>query len=137
MMWPAIALLVSGLVGVASAVALSRLTALGTQAVAIGMVGAWTAKNAVFMPLYAARVLGVRPVVFFWTLLRVVTWTVALAICSAVLATRLSPDSWPTLLMVTIPLGVIYAVATYRLGLKAEERRLAISLVVGRAGVAS
>jgi peptidoglycan biosynthesis protein MviN/MurJ (putative lipid II flippase) len=121
---PGILTLVMGLVNTGLAVALAMWSGWGYISIAIAGAIVLTAKNAIFTPLYNARILHLP----WWTfMVKLFTSTLATLLVGATaywVSLTWTPTNWLQLGSVAATIGGIYVVAAYFLGLGSSERFL-------------
>jgi O-antigen/teichoic acid export membrane protein len=121
---PGILTLVMGILNVVLAVALAKWSGWGYISIAIAGAIVLTAKNAIFTPLYNARILRLP----WWTFLRslVTSFLATLLIATAAYWISLSFtfSNWLQLGLTAVTIGGIYVIAAYNLGLGNTERSL-------------
>jgi membrane protein EpsK len=84
------------------------------------------ANACVFMPLFAAKILGVRPRPFFAALAPTVVSAALLSVAGWALHLWLELNSWPALILAGSGLSVVFCPAAFALALRRRERDLVL-----------
>lgn len=122
--WPGIATLLSGGASLGLAVLLAMWGKWGAAGVALAVAVSWTAKNALYMPIYTARIMKVRWWTFLPCLSASVIGTLFVGMVSYVLTLVRMPNSWFTLAGSAAVVSLAYAVVVWAIGLSRADRQL-------------
>jgi membrane protein EpsK len=120
---PGLVTLSMGLVNVGLAVALALWSGWGYVGIAVAGAVVLTAKNAVFTPLYNARILKLPWWSFLPSLLAGAVGCLAVGVGAYWIAETWALTDWSRLALVAALTGVLYVIAAYFLGLSPNERR--------------
>ncbi len=131
--WPAVYPLATGITGIGLAIWLAGPVGWDLYGVALGGAIALTAKNALFTPLYASRILGCPWHTFLWGLVPAIIGTALVAVSARALAVSVDLVSWPRLIAAGVGISALYATAVYSLALRAAERQQIARLLRPRA----
>ena len=118
---PAIVTCVMGVANAATAVALTY--AMGMYGVALAGAVMLTAKNIVFTPLYAARILQCRWHVFFGEIVKILLLTCAVTAVGLVASHSLALATWPRLVLSCMAIGLAYLPVVWFVFLSSEEHK--------------
>ena len=129
--WPGIVTCVMGIGNLGLALALAGPMGWGMYGVAAAGAIMLTAKNAIFTPLYGARILGTESRTFQKESFLILVVTLISTFVCWMLSEKLEIKSWFTLIAVSAVVAVVYAVAVYRLVLSPAERE-AIGKILSR-----
>jgi membrane protein EpsK len=129
---PGILTLVTGALNVILAVLLPLWSGWGYISIAVAGAVVLTLKNAIFTPLYNARILKVPWWTFLSSLIGGVVGCIGIGIGTYWISSVLTLSSWLRLGLVAAVISGIYAVAAYYWGLEAEDRTLLISEIQQR-----
>ena len=88
-----------------------------------------TAKNAIFTPLYAAHIIGMRASTFMRSAWSIVGMTVVTTLACWSISSVWSLESWPRILAAGLLVSVGYALLVYRFVLTNDERRTLAGLM--------
>lgn len=121
---PGIVTLIMGIGNISLAFALSLLTVCGFYGVAVAGAIFLTTKNAVFIPWYAAKVLGVEVHTFTRSILPGVVAAIFVGISAVTLGNILSLASMGMLAFSGVSITIAYFTAVWLFGLSTFERRL-------------
>jgi membrane protein EpsK len=122
--WPGIVTLLSGLGSLAMAILLAKWGKWGAAGVAMAVAVAWTAKNAVYMPIYTARIMKLRWWTFFPSLVASIVGTLCVGVASYSLTLAGMPNRWPTLAGSALLVSFFYVFAVWVIGLSHRDKRL-------------
>jgi membrane protein EpsK len=122
--WPGIATLLSGAASLGLAIFLAMWGKWGTTGVAIAVAAAWTAKNALYMPVYTARIMNLPWWAFLPTLSASVIGTFLVGSASYGLTLFRMPDDWLALVGSVAAVSVVYALGVWAIGLNRADREL-------------
>jgi O-antigen/teichoic acid export membrane protein len=131
--WPGIATLVSGGVSLGLAVAAGMWGRWGAAGVALAVAVAWTARNALYVPIYTARIMKLAWWSFLPTLVPVVTATLLVGAAAYGLTRIQMPHSWFELAGLAILISLVYAAGVWGVGLNRADRQLLGQLLPWRA----
>jgi len=127
--WPGIATLVSGGLSLGLAVLAGMWGRWGAAGVALAVAVAWTAKSALYMPIYTARIMNLA----WWSLLPPLLPIVIVTLCVGVGAHGLTlirmPNGWLELAGLSTIVSLLYAAGVWGLGLSRADRRLLTGLL--------
>ena len=123
---PGILTLVMGAVNAALAVSLALWSGWGPISIPIAGAILLSAKNTLFTPLYAAKVLRMPWHTFLPGLFNSALWFLVIAGGSYLLSTQFSLLTWPRLALAGLSITCMYAVGAYFFGIKADERALLV-----------
>lgn len=128
MRWPGIVTVVMGCLNLGLAIALAKWGPWGAIGVAAAAAVVLTAKNALFTPIYNARIIRLPS----WTFLPDLLWgTIAallIGLATYGIAQLYMPNSWLGLAIVSAIVTVLYAAMAYLVALNRVDRRLLRSL---------
>lgn len=131
--WPGIATLLSGIATLGLAIALAMWGQWGPIGVAAACAVAWTAKNAIYMPLYTAHIMKLSWWTFMPSLSSSVLGTLFVAIAAYSITLVRMPDSWLTLIGSVVIVSALYVMVVWVIGLSSTERQLVKDAVPTRA----
>jgi O-antigen/teichoic acid export membrane protein len=126
---PGLATLVFGVINVALAIALALWSGWGYIGIAVAGTIMLLAKNALFTPLYSARILKLPWWTFLPSMMAGAIGTLAVGTGTYLISLTWTLTSWVQLALVAIITGVIYVSAAYFLGLNTDDRDLVKSEV--------
>ncbi len=124
MIIPGLITLLLGILNVSLAVTLSLLTDLGYYGVAIAGLFTITFRNAIFIPWYATRLLGVGHFTFIRSIFPGIVATVIIGAMAATLGTIFQISALPSLIVVGVGIAGVYLVMVWIFGLNEFERGL-------------
>lgn len=126
--WPGIATFLCGIASLALGIIFAKWNPWGIVGVALAIGISWTAKNAIYMPIYTARIMDLN----WWSLIPSLIPSIigtlfvgSLSYCIALVST---PTNWLALGSFALIISLIYAVIIWTAGLKRDDRLLIISL---------
>jgi membrane protein EpsK len=123
-LWPGIITVIMGLVNVGLGAGLAGIAGWGLYGVGIAGALALAAKNAIFVPLYTARIMACP----MYTYLRWVAFTVIITLMVAGgswgLSVLFELSSWLRLIAVSAGISVFYCLLVYNLGLNEMDKRV-------------
>jgi membrane protein EpsK len=122
--WPGIATLLSGGASLGLGVLLAMWGKWGAAGVALAVAVAWTAKNALYVPIYTAHVMKVRWWTFLPSLVPSVIGTLFVGMASYGSTLVQMPTSWLTLAGYAAAVSLVYAVVVWAIGLNRADRQL-------------
>jgi membrane protein EpsK len=122
--WPGIATLISGGASLGLAVLLAIWGKWGAVGVALAVAVAWTAKNALYMPVYTARIMELPWWAFLPTLSASVIGTLFVGLVSYGLTLCRMPDNWLTLAGSGASVSLVYTLGVWAIGLNRADRQL-------------
>lgn len=135
--WPGIVTCAMGLANLGLALILAGPVGWGMYGVAAAGAITLTAKNAIFVPLYGAHIIGRRRSTFYREMFPIILFTIAVAAACVYGSRLIGLASWPRILLFGSSVSLVYAAAVYRFALTNEERAAAKGLSLGsRATVA-
>jgi membrane protein EpsK len=122
--WPGIVTLLSG----CSALVLAVLSAMwgkwGAAGVAASVAVAWTAKNAAYMPLYTARIMGLPWWVFLPSLFGSILGTFFVGMASYGFTLLWMPAGWLSLAGSATVVSLLYLAVVWTVGLRPTDKQL-------------
>lgn len=126
--WPGIVTVVLGVVNLTLAIAWVEW---GTYGLGVAIAGAivLTLKNAIYVPIYGARVQNLRWYTFILRIFPGLIATVVIAAISFALTMLFSISSWLSLISIGAVLGLVYLLILFFLVLTNEERTLLTSFL--------
>jgi membrane protein EpsK len=130
--WPGIATLISGGACVVLAVLLAYWGEWGIAGVALAVAISWTAKNAVYVPIYTAHIMKLKWWAFLPSVIPIVIGTVSVGAVSYGLTLVRMPDGWFSLAESAVVVSLLYALSVWLFGLNRADRQLLRSLLPGR-----
>ena len=134
---PGIVTCVMGMMNLALAITLCGPVGWGMYGVAAAGAIMLTAKNLIFTPVYAARVLGLRWKAFYRELIPILTLTLALVAMGWIAVNCVNIDSWSRLIVAGLFLGAGAATVVFGVVLDRTERAQVLRLVVPRITVST
>jgi len=132
--WPGIATLLCGGASLGLAVLLATWGKWGVAGVALAVAVAWTAKNAMYVPIYTAHIMKVRWWTFLPSLGPSVIGTLAVGFAAYGLALVQVPNSWLNLAGSAAIISLLYAAGVWEIGLSRADRQLLRDLLPWRTG---
>jgi O-antigen/teichoic acid export membrane protein len=130
--WPGIATLLSGGANLGLAILLALWGGWGATGVAVAGAVVWTAKNALYMPIYTARIMRRPWWTFFPSLSASVIGTLSVGMAAYGLTLVRMPNSWLTLASSAAIISLLYAVGVCGIGLSRADRQLLKDLLPWR-----
>lgn len=122
--WPGIATLISGVVSLALAVLAGMWGGWGAAGVALAVAVAWTAKNALYVPIYTAHIMKLPWWSFLLTPIPVVAVTLVVGIAAYEVTLMRMPNNWWELAGLTVIISLLYAAGVWRIVLTRADRQL-------------
>lgn len=122
--WPGIATLLSGGVSLALAVLLATWGKWGAAGVPLAVAVAWTAKNALYVPIYTAHIMELAWWSFLPTSMPIVTATLVVGMAAYGLTLVRMPNNWLELAGSMIIISLLYAAGVWGLALSEADRQL-------------
>jgi membrane protein EpsK len=126
---PGIATVVTGVAFLVVAVVLAKWSPLGGVGVALASAIAWTARNAIYMPIYTARIMKLRWWALFPNLISSIVGTLFVGIVSYAVAMVYVSEGWFTLGASAVCVSLAYAALVWTVGMSRADRQLAIGLL--------
>lgn len=126
---PGIVSLSMGMCNISLAILLPLLLGWGMYGVAAAGAIVLTLKNAIFTPLYGARILGKRWHTFIISMLPGVIASMIIAMCSFLIANRVNPSGWFELVACFGIISLIYVLISFFIVLRHDERNLLLSFL--------
>ena len=114
----------TGLAYVALALVLARWSGLGVLGVAIATAVVWTVKNAVIVPAYSARVVGLPWSAFIQPLTASLVGLAAVTLAGRLVTALCNPATWLALAAVSAAVALAYGALAYAVLLTPADRRL-------------
>ena len=114
----------TGLAFLALALALARWTDWGVAGIAAATALVWTVKNALFVPVYCAHVVGLPRTAFIRPLVAGLAGLVAVTLACRVLAGFYGLTTWISLIAASATVTIAYGAAAYAFLLTGPDRRL-------------
>ncbi len=127
--WPGIATLLSGVGSLGLGVLLAMWGRWGAAGVALAVAIAWTAKNALYIPIYTAHIMKLRWWSFLPSLIPGAAGTLIVGIVSYGLTMVQMPHHWFTLGVSAAVVSLLYVVGVWLLGLNPDERQMSGDLL--------
>jgi len=127
--WPGIATIITSVAFLALAVVFAKGSSLGVAGVALASTIAWTARNAIYLPIYTARIMNLRWWAFFPDFITSTVGTLLVWVAAIAITRFYIPNGWISLGVSAAIVSLVYIVVVWFLGMKRTERQLAISLV--------
>ncbi|HMK47165.1 MAG TPA: hypothetical protein VK436_11120 [Methanocella sp.] len=81
-----------------------------------------TLRNGIFIPWYAAKVMGIKPTAFFKSLMTGVICTIVVAVTSFAVGQLISITSFATLIPIGGVIGLVYLLLAWKFALSSSER---------------
>jgi len=128
--WPGIVTLISGVAALGLAVALAQWGPWGYMGVALAGALAWTVKNGLYMPIYTAKVTGLRWWSYLPNLTPGVAGTLFVGGAAYALAQVGGADGWLALAALAATVTLVYAGFVWRVMLTPDDRRLIRNLAI-------
>lgn len=126
---PGMVMILMGLGNLALALLLPTFFGWGMYGVAAAGAIMLTAKNAIFTPVYCARILDVPLSTFFHSFVPGVVGSVALALGAFTLSCYVSITSWTALFIYGGLFTMLYLISIWFIGINDEEKRAILSLL--------
>jgi O-antigen/teichoic acid export membrane protein len=130
--WPGIATLLSGGLSLGLAVLMAKWGGWGAAGVALAVAVAWTAKNALYVPIYTAHIMELAWWFFLPTSIPIVTATLIVGIGAYGLTLVRMPNNWLELAGSVVIISLLYAAGAWVVGLSRADRELLRSLLPSR-----
>lgn len=126
--WPGIVTLISGVANLAVDILLAQWGKWGYIGIAVSTAVIWTAKNAIYMPIYTSRITG-QPWWYFLTCLRwSIIGTLFAGLASLGLTSLYMPNNLISLALSAILIALVYTGVVWVVGLDHSDRQLLIDL---------
>jgi membrane protein EpsK len=132
--WPGIATLISGAVSLGLAVLAGMWGGWGAAGVALAVAVAWTAKNALYMPIYTARIMELPWWSFLPSSIPIVTATLVVGMAAYGLTLLRMPSNWLELAGSAAIISLLYAAGVWGVGLSRADRQLLRDLLPWQIG---
>jgi len=126
---PGVVALSMGVANLALAILIPLVLGWGMYGVAAAGAIVLTFKNAIFTPWYGARILGKPWHTFLGSMLPGMIATLAIAIGSFVIDSNVNPSSWLELIICFSLISLVYALMTFFVVLRHDERDLLLSFI--------
>ncbi len=128
--WPGIVTLISGVAALGLAVVLAHWGLWGYLGVAMAGALAWTVKNALYMPIYTAKIMGLRWWSYMPNMAPGIAGTLFVGGAAYALAQVGGADGWFALAALAAIVALVYAGFVWRVMLAPEDRRLIWNLAI-------
>lgn len=122
-----------GVVNIVLAVTLALWAGWGVLGIAAATAIVWTLKNTLFLPVYAARVLGLAWWTFLPRLAGGAAAVLGVALAGGTLAAMWSPLDWIGLAAIAGAISTVYAITILALFIRPDDRKLISRLILRRA----
>lgn len=122
--WPAIATLLCGGANLCLAILFAKWGVWGAAGVALAGALVWTGKNAFYMPIYTARIIGLPWWTYFPSLGTSVIGTVFVGVASYGLTLVRMPYSWSTMAGAAALVSLAYVAVVWAIGLSGADKQL-------------
>jgi O-antigen/teichoic acid export membrane protein len=127
--WPGIVTLLSGGANLGLAILLALWGGWGVVGVAVAGAVTWTAKNALYMPIYTARIMKSPWWTYLPSLSAGVVGTFSVGMAAYGLTLLQIPNSWLTLASSAAIVSLLYAIGVFWLGLSRTDLELLIGFL--------
>jgi O-antigen/teichoic acid export membrane protein len=127
--WPGIVTLMCGIASLVLGILFARWNIWGVIGVALAVGLTWTVKNALYMPIYTARIMELKWWAFFPSLSSSIIGTLFVLMISYGITLIKMPDNWFALIGMMIIVSILYILIVWFLGLNRNDRKLIINLI--------
>jgi membrane protein EpsK len=125
--WPGIVTLLCGIASLGMGIVFATWNYWGAVGVALAVAFAWTMKNAIYMPIYTAHIMGLKRWSFVPSITPSIIGTLVVGILSYCITLIQTNITWLTLAGSFFIVSLVYGVAVWMIGLNHEDKQLFIA----------